>query len=45
MPHIAAERQRSVSSPPMKVSPAKRGDSLQTVQYEQIKTNLEKNNT
>lgn len=49
--HIATEqpsdRQRSVSSPPAKSSPVKKGgreDSLQTVHYEQIKTELEKNN-
>jgi len=50
-PHIN-ERMRSVSSPPMKsqhlksVSPDKlpRGDSLVTVKYEAIKTELEKNN-
>jgi hypothetical protein len=42
-PNIA-ERQRSTSSPPIKNSSAKRGDSLQTVQYENIRTSLEKNN-
>ena len=48
LPNIS-ERQRSISSPPMKGSPVKgspvkRDDSLQTVQYENIRTNLEKNN-
>jgi hypothetical protein len=43
VPNIS-EHQRSISSPLLKNSPAKRDDSLQTVQYENIKTNLEKNN-
>lgn len=43
VPNIS-EHQRSSSNPPMKNSPIKRDDSLQTVQYENIRTNLEKNN-
>jgi hypothetical protein len=38
------ERQRSVSTPPVKSPMKERGESLQTVNYEAMKSEFEKNN-